>query len=243
MSLLLFSLKTQYLPLSSGLDGQQRGSDFRVLARKQNQTCAKLTAASIIRERWRTKGCWLWLIQHHPPSSTLYINSVDSPYPRKKDSHIQVGVTTITVSRASPTNGAWRLYPASSTSMEITWSVRWSVYKADIAKQFHFLFKFFNQIWTCRSSRSDYQTLNHTNGLSSLIFLRYWYLLQQSWPYRWMHFNHSRVFWLMPELQQKFIIHLSVWNWPASPCFALLVSMVPWRPVLACASKHAIYVD
>lgn len=92
MSLLLFSLKTQYLPLSSGLDGQQRGSNFRVLARKQNQTCAKLTAASIIRERWRTKGCWLWLIQHHPPSSTLYINSVDSPYPRKKDSHIQIGV-------------------------------------------------------------------------------------------------------------------------------------------------------
>lgn len=124
MSLLLFSLKTQYLPLSSGLDGQQRGSDFRVLAWKQNQTCAKLTAASIIRERWRTKGCWLWLIHHHRPSSTLYTNSVVSPYPRKKDSHIQVGVTAITVEQVQPVEpDVYILYPASSTSIEITYQV------------------------------------------------------------------------------------------------------------------------
>lgn len=180
MSLLLFSLKTQYLPLSSGLDNREvQISEFWHRS-KIKPVPSWLQVPSSERDgEPKAAGCDSYnIIHHHPPSNT---NSVDSPYPSKKDSHIQVGVTAITVSRASPTSGAWRLYPASSTSMELT-----------------------------------YQVIR---------------LLQtQSWPYRWMHFNHSRVFWLMPELQQEFIIRLSVCNWPASPRFALLVSMVPWSP-------------
>lgn len=91
----------------------------------------------------------------HTTSSTLY--SVDSPYPRKKHSHIQVGVTAITVSRASPTIGTWRLYPASSTSIEITYQV--ICLQCSHCKAIS-LFKFFDQrlfsnCCTCRSSRSD----------------------------------------------------------------------------------------
>lgn len=128
------------------------------------------------------------------------------------------------MSRASPIIGAWRLYPASSTSIEITYQV--IRLQCSHCKAILLFIQILRPKIIFKLLHLQIIYIRLTD-----IKLRYWYLLPtQSWPYRWMHFNHSRVFWLMPEWQQEFIIHLSVWNWPASPCFALLLSMVPWSP-------------